>query len=151
MIRWGVGRRAVRSTAIVAGLVLSGPLPAQVPPTSGAEIDPSAPLDPMPDLGVDWPDLETADPDATIPAETTATPERATHDGAERPYTVAISGQDAAGEAAVMEPFQAASALEADRNRSANAAQIDWRARADAELLLELLRAQGYYDSAVRA
>ena len=140
----------MRGAAMAAGLALAGPAFAQVPPASGAEIDPSAPLDPMPDLGVEWPDMETAEPEATVkidaPAETTVS-----DDGAERPYTLTISGLDAAGEAAVLAPFRAASTLDADRNRQANAAQIDRRARADAELLQELLRSQGYYDSAVRA
>ena len=31
------------------------------PPIDPAELDPSAPLAPMPDLGVDWPDLNAKD------------------------------------------------------------------------------------------
>jgi len=37
------------------------PAPQSPPPASGAEIDPNAPLDAMPDLGVEWPDLATPD------------------------------------------------------------------------------------------
>ena len=39
----------------------SRPPPPPPPPASGAEIDPNAPLDAMPDLGVEWPDLATPD------------------------------------------------------------------------------------------
>jgi translocation and assembly module TamA len=46
--------------------------------------------------------------------------------------------------------FRSASALEGDRDKAANAAQLNRRARGDAELLAELLRAGGYYDAAVR-
>ena len=45
--------------------------------------------------------------------------------------------------------FDERSALEGDSKKTANAAQIDRRARADAELLAELLRSQGYYDATV--
>ncbi len=50
---------------------------------------------------------------------------------------------------AILAGFDERSTLEADRKRTANAAQIDRRARADAELLAELLRSQGYYDATV--
>jgi translocation and assembly module TamA len=45
--------------------------------------------------------------------------------------------------------FDERSTLKADHKRTANAAQIDRRARADAELLAELLRRQGFYDATV--
>jgi translocation and assembly module TamA len=143
--------------------------PPLLPPVSGADIDPSAPMDAMPDLGVEWPDLAAPDP-APVPAAE-APPALAapldeqdevnadeplsealvvSDDGAARRYRVAVTGLDAAaGGAAIRGAFDAQSALGADRKGQANAAQIDRRTRADVELLTELLRAQGYYDAAV--
>jgi len=117
-------------------------LPATTPPST--DLDPSAPLDPMPDLGVDWPDLKvgapTAAPGATTNAEETTT----------RRYSLTVEGLESLGNAEdLLTAFRAQSALEADRKDAANAAQIDRRSRADADLLAELLRSQGYYDADV--
>src|SRR5206468_6684623 len=49
----------------------------------------------------------------------------------------------------VLKAFRAQSTLEAERKNSANAAQIGRRASADADLLAQLLRSQGYYDAVV--
>ena len=136
--------------------------PAPPPPrASGAEIDPSAPLDGMPDLGVEWPDLAAPDAAAAEPiaeplAEADA-PEPAPSedvlvddDGAARRYRVTLAGIDGlAGGEAIQRAFDEQSALVEQRKAAANAAQIDRRTRADAELLAELLRAQGYYDAEV--
>jgi translocation and assembly module TamA len=43
--------------------------------------------------------------------------------------------------------FDSLSTLAQNRKDPANAAQIDRRAREDAELLAELLRARGFYDA----
>jgi translocation and assembly module TamA len=48
-----------------------------------------------------------------------------------------------------MRNFRQQSALEAERKHPANAAQIGRRASADADLLTQLLRSQGYYDADV--
>ena len=87
-------RRAGRGTASLwlascAGLALgAAPIHAQVPPQpiDPAELDPSAPLDPMPDLGVPWPDLNQPEPPAPPEVEGVA-PEaaaEATEEAAER-------------------------------------------------------------------
>ena len=146
-----------------AGLALcSAPLSAQMPPPPGdpAELDPSAPLDPMPDLGVDWPDLNQPEPEAPPEVEGVA-PEAAaevTEDAAARvedasaarTYRWTVQGIEGLPSAAdIRVGFDERSTLNADRKRTANAAQIDRRARADAELLVELLRSQGYYDATV--
>jgi translocation and assembly module TamA len=114
----------------------------------------------MPDLGVAWPDLNEPEPAAPPEVEGVA-PEaaaEATADAAEhvedasaaRNYRWTISGLEGLEAAAdIHAGFDERSTLKADRNRTANAAQIDRRARADAELLAELLRSQGYYDAAV--
>jgi len=161
-------RSAGRATASFwlagcAGLALgTTPLCAQSAPlpTDPAELDPSAPLDAMPDLGVDWPDLNQPEP-APPPEVQGVAPEaaaEATEDAAAgvedaaaaRGYQWVISGlEGVATEREIRAGFDERSTLKADRKRTANAAQIDRRARADAELLAELLRSQGYYDAMV--
>jgi len=125
-----------------------------------APLDPSAPLDPMPGLGVDWPTLTdepasdqpsgnqpAADkPDATI----SRTPDTSLADEAlVRSYNVRLEGLEATDREALTDQFNQLSTLEANRDDPANAAQIDRRAREDADLLAELLRARGYYDASV--
>ena len=124
------------------------PPPPQVQPGPPAELDPSAPLDPLPDLGVDWPDLKAveappvATPVANAPAEAASTSR----------YTLTIQGLEPVGDAqGLLTSFRQQSALEADRKDPANAAQIERRSRADADLLEQLLRSEGYYDADVEA
>jgi translocation and assembly module TamA len=144
------------------------PPPPPAPTPQGAEIDPSAPLDAMPDLGVEWPDLGKPDPlpDAALEAAVPATPQTAEEKadearvegdavlvedgGAARRYRVSLAGLEAIeGGAKIATDFNAQSALVEGRKGQANAAQIDRRTRADVELLAELLRAQGFYDAEV--
>ncbi len=111
-----------------------------------APLDPSAPLDPLPGLGVPWPDMEqeTGDDIAVAPDARTA-------DAAgERTYAVRVEGLDGIGAAELLAQFAELSTLQANRDDPANAAQIDRRAREDEELMAELLRAYGYYDALVR-
>ncbi len=130
-----------------------------------APLDPSAPLDPMPGLGVDWPTLgdEPArdqpgqdqprgdqpageKPDATI----SQTPDTSIAEEAlVRSYRFRLEGLEEIDREALTDQFNQLSTLEANRDDPANAAQIDRRAREDAELLAELLRARGYYDAGV--
>lgn len=127
------------------------------PPQDPAELDPSAPLDSLPDLGVAWPELnarETAAPQpAANPAVGTKKKEATTAvaDAAGNiRYTVQVAGLASVGTAEdLLHAFRQQSALEAERKKPANAAQIGRRASADAELLAELLRSQGYYDAVV--
>ncbi|HVF36498.1 MAG TPA: BamA/TamA family outer membrane protein [Sphingomicrobium sp.] len=134
----------------------AGPVAAQpAPPPGPAEIDPSAPLDPMPELGVDWPDMEAPDPipERQDQAESTDAiaidrPGTVEDSAAERRYRWTLAGLDGVeGAEQVRAGFVERSTLQAERKEAANAAQVDRRARADAELLAELLRAQGYYDA----
>jgi translocation and assembly module TamA len=128
--------------------VPQAPLQPQPQPPQPAVPDPSAPLAPMPDIGVPWPDLQQ--PDAAKPIA--PAPDAGIADAAsERRYTVEISGLDPATEEAIRPQFNELSTLEQKRRESANAAQIDRRAREDADLLVELLRSRGYYDAAVEA
>jgi len=131
--------------------------------TDPAELDPSGPLDPMPDIGVDWPDLNAKEPEVALPDQ--APPATPPSDNAvpgepvaagmaeasgDQRYTIVITGlESAAAPDALLESFRKQSTLEQERDKTANAAQIDRRSRADAELLEELLRSQGYYDAIV--
>src|SRR4051812_21512718 len=81
MSGWGSRRRAARLLCAAATLTLAStatraqtaPAEAQPPPPpDAAELDPSAPLAPLPDLGVDWPDLNAKDTAAPTPPITTA-------------------------------------------------------------------------------
>jgi translocation and assembly module TamA len=123
-------------------------------PADPAELDPSAPLDPLPDLGVAWPELnasDTAPPPVAAPLSTKRQAKRGQADrSGDIRYTVQVEGLAAIGDAEdLLHAFREQSALQAEHKDPANAAQIGRRAGADAELLTELLRAQGYYDAAV--
>ena len=157
MSGWGSGRRSARLLCAAAALPLAPtPAPAQTapaPPLDAAELDPSAPLAPMPDLGVEWPDLDAGD-QTVAPAAETPEPQApaviADEQASERKYVLAVEGLGAVGNAeALLEAFRDESALEAERKNPANAAQIDRRSRADADLLAELLKSQGFYDALV--
>lgn len=128
------------------GALLAQEQPPPADPLDLPPLDPSAPLDPLPDLGVDWPDMEQVSDDSIADAPDAGIADSA----AERRYTVRIEGLDPDTEAALREPFDSLSTLAKNLKDPANAAQIDRRAREDADLLAELLRARGYYDALVR-
>lgn len=158
MLQVVAGRRAAAFLAAFALSLSSAAASAQAPPppppppaTSGdpldhvdQPLDPSAPLDPWPDLGVEWPDMEA--PDSEIPEAPDAAISEA---AATRAYTYRIEGLSEAESPDLLAQFRSLSALEEYRGDAANAAQIDRRARADADLLAELMRAHGYYDATV--
>lgn len=158
MSQVAAGRRVAVVLAAAALILCHGPAAAQdapgtPPDTSGTPpdsppdtLDPSAPLAPMPDLGVDWPDMET-EPDATIATK----PDTSIADAAtERSYTIDITGIDDIEAEGLVAQFHDLSTLEADKNDSANAAQIRRRAEEDEQTLTKLLEAYGYYDALVQ-
>ncbi len=159
MVSGAMGRgRACLLAAAACGLALSAPARAQQSVPGAAELDPSAPLDPMPDLGVDWPDMDQPDPlpesEPGEPQEAQAQDQAAAEsieDSAEaRRYAWRIEGLEGVEQAeALIESFSEQSVLEENDGEAANAAQIDRRARDDAELLTSILQSQGYYDSEV--
>jgi len=120
------------------------PSPA-APPAAGDQpfppLDPASPLAPLPGIGVDWPDL-TSQPADTVAATTTDA-------AAETRYTWRINGIEGVGGPLLRQRFDQLSTLNANDRQPANAAQLDRRAREDADLLAELLRAEGYYDARV--
>ena len=153
---WSVGAARLLCAAGCAALLSAPALgqtaaPPPPPPPDAGELDPNAPLAPLPDLGVDWPDLDATD--STLPARPEAAAPQAgeTTDatGALR-YTVEVEGLSTVGSAEeLLAAFRKQSTLEAEHKDEANAAQIGRRASADADLLAELLRSQGYYDAVV--
>ena len=159
MSGWGSGLGAARllcaaaAVAFAPGYAFAQTAPA-APPPDPAELDPSAPLDAMPDLGVAWPELkadDTVSPPVQAPTTPLAKPKRvATMGSGDIRYTVQVEGVGAVGNAEeLLTDFQKQSALYEERKDAANAAQIGRRASADAELLAQILRSQGYYDAVV--
>ena len=116
------------------------------------ELDPSAPMAPLPELGVAWPDMDDPDapePGAAAPGVTAEAPVDETT--SEIRYSYVVEGmKGVSDEAAILQAFHAQSALEKGRKKSANVAQISRRSRADADLLHQLLRSHGYYDAMVQ-
>ena len=147
MRAWGSLRAAACAVA-----ALACPLAPSLAQT--ADLDPAAPLDPLPDLGVEWPDMNAPDaaPIEGVEEPPEETPAPIAIDSAEeRRYSVIIEGLQGLGDGpALTESFDKQSELRADRKGAANAAQIDRRSRADAELLAELLRSRGYFDAVVQ-
>jgi len=130
----------------VAAFLAAAPFPftsahAQTAPEAGPVLDPDTPLDPLPDLGVDWPDLQAAPAEAAQPAAGATTDA-----AADLRYDVRFEGLDIEQIELVAAQFKALSTLRAGEKQPANVAQIDRRAREDADLLAELLRARGFYD-----
>jgi translocation and assembly module TamA len=137
-----------------AAFAQSPPAQQQTPPSAEPELDPNAPLAPLPGLGVDWPQLdakETAAPAAAAaPVAGKPAQREATEATGTVRYTVEVEGLTALGGGQdLLAAFRKQSTLEAERKDPANAAQIGRRANADADLLTQLLRSQGYYDAAV--
>jgi translocation and assembly module TamA len=144
---------AAASAWLPAPLLAQSQQPPPVPTTPGPpELDPNAPLDPMPGLGIAWPELnpkDTAQPAPPVTAKRRGRAEATAVAGNIR-YSVQVLGLGSvADQADVLHAFRQQSTLEAERKDPANAAQIGRRASADADLLEQLLRAQGYYDASV--
>jgi translocation and assembly module TamA len=151
---------AARLLSAAAFGLCAGPLFAQAapaqqqqpPPRPAAqpELDPNAPLAPLPDLGVDWPELNAKDTSLSPQAPAAAAQQAPTEASGTVRYTVEVDGLAAIGDSEdLLKAFRKQSTLEAERKDPANAAQIGRRASADADLLTQLLRSQGYYDAAV--
>lgn len=135
---WAMGGLFVCSVPCASAQ--DGGVAGAVPQSTG--LDPQSPLAPMPDLGVDWPDLDAAPPEPVDPAS------QAEMTGEEH-YSYRVDGIDSVSSALFHQRFKELSTLNAHDGDVANAAQLDRRAREDAALLVELLRAEGYYDARV--
>lgn len=148
MLQGAAGRRAAAVFAVAVFILGQGSATAQDAgglDELNAPLDPSAPLDPMTDLPVEWPDMEKQ-PDVVI----SQTPDTTVADTAtERSYVVRLEGLEGVDRPTLTQEFEQLSTLHANRGDPANAAEVDRRAREDADLLSELLRAHGYYDASV--
>jgi translocation and assembly module TamA len=151
------GARLLCAAAWIAAPALSANAqvaPAPAPPADPAELDPNAPMAPLPDLGVEWPDLSVPDvvapPQAAAPATAKRSKAGTTEASGALHYLLEVEGLSAVGGAEeLLTRFKQQSTLEAERKKPANAAQIGRRANADADLLAQLLRSRGYYDAMV--
>ncbi len=138
-------------------------------------IDQDLPLDPMPDLGVAWPDLGQPDTVTPLPqdpadaadqagevADAAAAVQDAADDvpaevaafadsGEEKRYLVRLNGVDQIADAQFDSRFKQSSVLREGEGKPANIAQINRRIKEDSELLERLLRAKGYYAARVRS
>ncbi|WP_022682939.1 autotransporter assembly complex protein TamA [Sphingobium bisphenolivorans] len=157
----------------LAPLLLLAPVVyAQTVPPAEAAPDQDSPLDPMPDIGVDWPDMGQPDDVALLPrdpaAEAAPLPAEnpveavdaapAEEDiatfadtGEERRYTLRLAGLDGIADAQFNSRFNELSVLHLGEGKPANLAQINRRIKEDSELLDRLLRAKGYYAARVRS
>ncbi len=129
-------------TALVFALLLPLNAAAQDVVAAPLALDPETPLADLPDIGVAWPELKAEPIDPSQPVAQTEIAE-------ERRYKVSIEGMDGVSADQLAARFDALSVLKANEGKPANIAQIDRRAREDAGVLVQLLRADGYYDSVV--
>jgi len=141
----------VAPVALTVALAVAAPvqgqgLPAPAEPTPATEtpLDPESPMTEMPDIGVEWPDLP-----AEEAGEQASGVDSADEQG--RRYTVTLAGVPTTSETQIAQRFDALSALKTGASKPANVAQIDRRARDDAALLAELLRADGFYDARIES
>ena len=135
----------LRVTAWVAAALLSASAVAQDIPATETPLDPAAPMAPLPGLGVDWPDLDK--PDQAVPGDVKSE-DTAVTDQSERRYAVGLDGIDALPLETRTRFFEN-SELSKGEGKSANAAQLERRAKEDAELMRSILRSEGYYDALV--
>jgi translocation and assembly module TamA len=133
--------RVVRRGLMMGAALALSPHMACAQPVEAPALDPESPLDPMADIGVDWPDMQGE----AGPAETGGV----TDETGERRYTITLQGLEQTERAELIARFNALSTLKAGEEKPANAAQIDRRAREDADLLGSLLRAEGFYGAEV--
>ena len=162
------------SRLLLLPLLLAAPaVHAQSAEPAAEVLDQDLPLDPMPDLGVAWPDLGQPDtvtslpPDPADSADVAIDPadpavqdpgdeepaEAATFadSGEEKRYAVQLNGVDQIADAQFDGRFKQLSALREGEGKPANLAQINRRIKEDSELLDRPLRAKGYYAARVRS
>ena len=116
--------------------------PPAAPSSTSGQLDPQSPMAELPGLGVAWPDLSKAPEEPVDPQAQTALT-------GDTRYDYRIDGIDAVASTLLKDRFAQLSTLKANVKESANAAQLDRRAREDATLLTTLLRSEGYYDARV--
>ncbi len=131
--------QSVRRSALCTMSVL---MLASVAHAQNVPLDPESPMAPLPELGVEWPDLNKVE-SVSPTVEAAPAPVETSDD---QRYAVVVMGIDALPPT-VTTRFVELSVLKAGEGKTANVAQIDRRARDDADLLNTILRAEGYYDA----
>ncbi|MFV0625069.1 autotransporter assembly complex family protein [Sphingomonas sp. ac-8] len=134
------------TAALAPAVARAQQTPAQpaTPDVPASSLDPASPLAPMPDIGVEWPDLALDPAEAAVAADPSVDLA-----AVERRYDYRVTGIEGIGGDLFRQRFDELSTLRTNESRPANAAQIDRRAREDASLLVDLLRNEGYYDAHV--
>jgi translocation and assembly module TamA len=112
------------------------------PPPPEPLVDPAAPLPPLPDLGIAWPEATPA------PGAEPAAPPAVAAIPAEGAIAYRVEAPGLA-ELALEGEFRSASALRAHRSAD-SLAQLELRARTDVALVERLLRSMGYYAATAR-
>ncbi|WP_404368267.1 autotransporter assembly complex family protein [Sphingomonas sp. MMS24-J45] len=140
LIAAGIFYAGCAPNGAVAQVRPADPAPAQ--PAAPGPLDPQSPMAELPGLGVAWPDLTKAPEEPVDPQAQAALT-------GETRYDYRIDGIDAVASTLLKDRFAQLSTLKANIKESANAAQLDRRAREDATLLTTLLRSEGYYDARV--
>jgi translocation and assembly module TamA len=161
---------------LLAPLLLAAPclaraqdaVPPSLPDIAAPDVD--QPLDAMPDIGLDWPDMAQPDSVAPLPDDPADVQSAATapifdtpmssdpvddtpvfaDTGEERRYTVTLGGIDNIADAQFTLRFDELSVLRQGQGKPANLAQINRRIKEDSDLIDRLLRAKGYYAARIR-
>jgi translocation and assembly module TamA len=162
------------SRLLLLPLLLAAPVVhAQSAEPPAGVVDQDLPLDPMPDLGVAWPDLGQADTVTSLPPDPVDAPDMAgqaadaavpdpgdevpaevaafADSGEEKRYLVQLNGVEQIADPQFDSRFKQLSVLREGEGKPANIAQINRRIKEDSELLERLLRAKGYYAARVRS
>ncbi|MBW0145419.1 autotransporter assembly complex protein TamA [Sphingomicrobium clamense] len=113
------------------------------------ETDPLSDLEELPDLGIAWPEAPGDErPDAiAIDGNPDAAP-APVEPGTPR-YTITLTGVPDAVDGDIRSAFDGLSNLEQGDGEAETVSQVDRRAQADALILAELMRAEGYYAATV--
>ena len=140
VFRLGRPAQAAAASLLLLAAPVAGQTVPPAPPPGDTPLDPSAPISDLPGIGVAWP---------TLPAEASTEADPQADAAAEHRYLWRVDGIDGVGSALLRQRFADLSTLDEHDGQPANAAQLDRRAREDADLLTTLLRAEGYYDARV--
>jgi translocation and assembly module TamA len=135
----GAALSALSCSLTCAAYAQAQPVP-PAPSVQQARLDPESPMAELPGLDVAWPDM----PGGIAPSQTSDTV-KATEDGMQRRYSVVLESARDLKTVQFMSRFDSLSALKSGEGKTANVAQLDRRAKEDAVLLEQILRAEGYY------
>ncbi|MCJ7420545.1 autotransporter assembly complex protein TamA [Sphingomicrobium astaxanthinifaciens] len=133
------------------------PIDADATVESDVDVDVEAPLAPLPELDLPWPEIEGAEGDPVFAPLAELIEGEAEEEGSEaqlfetdlRDYDWTLVGLPEAVAGEIEEEFEALSALAAGDGEADNAAQIDRRAKTDVALLEQILDAKGYHAATI--